>query len=207
MMKTVHVAVYDGLADWEVGHAIAHIRSPQWQHEPGRYEVASVGLTAEPATTAGGMRQLPDVLLADLEPADSAMLILPGSGVWHTEGALDAFAHTARTFLDAGVPVAAICGATFGLAREGLLDERDHTSGAAEYLASSGYAGAAHYQHTAAVTDRDLITAGPTAPVEFAREILARLDIYRPDVLDAWCRLFGAQDESAYWDLANAGAR
>lgn len=207
MMKTVHVAVYDGLADWEIGHAIAHIRSPQWQHAPGRYEVASVGLTLDPVTTAGGMRQLPDLVLADLDPADSAMLILPGSGAWHTDGALDAFARAARTFVDAGVPVAAICGATFGLAREGLLDDRDHTSGAAEYLASSGYAGGPHYQDTAAITDRDLITAGPTAPVEFAREILARLDVYQPDVLDAWVRLFGAQDESAYWDLANAGAR
>ena len=44
-----------------------------------------------------------------------------------------------------GVPVAAICGATAGLARAGLLDQRNHTSDAAGYLAATGYAGGAHY--------------------------------------------------------------
>ena len=28
MTETVHVAVYDTFADWEVGHAIAHINTP-----------------------------------------------------------------------------------------------------------------------------------------------------------------------------------
>jgi len=115
--------------------------------------------------------------------------------------------EAARTFLEVGTPVAAICGATFGLAREGLLDDRAHTSGAAEYLTSSGYAGGHLYQDAAAVTDRNLITAGPTAPVEFAREIFTTLGIYQPEVLEAWYRLFGDQDASAYWDLANADAR
>lgn len=201
------MALYDGQADWEIGHAIAHIRSPQWQRAPGRYRVTTVGLTTDPVRTAGGIRQLPEIAVTDLSPATSAMLILPGSDKWHIEGGLDPFAHAARTFLDANVPVAAICGATFGLARAGLLDDRAHTSGAAEYLASSGYGGAQLYRAVAAVTDKNLITAGPTAPVEFAREIFATLGIYDPEVLDAWYRLFGNQDVNAYWDLANAGAQ
>ena len=53
-----------------------------------------------------------------------------------------AFAGKAAEFLDAGVPVAAICGATAGLAAEGLLDDRRHTSNAAEFLAATGYGGA-----------------------------------------------------------------
>jgi hypothetical protein len=32
----VHVAVFDTLADWEIGYATAHIRRGQWQREPGR---------------------------------------------------------------------------------------------------------------------------------------------------------------------------
>lgn len=48
------------------------------------------------------------------------------------------FAAAARRFLDAGVRVAAICGATAGLARASLLDEGSHTSAAAEYLAATG---------------------------------------------------------------------
>lgn len=205
--KLVPVAVYDTLADWEVGHAIAHIRSAAYQHTPGRYEVVTVAESGEPVTTIGGMRILPDLTLDELDPAASAMLILPGAASWDLPGGNAKFAAAARKFLDAGVPVAAICGATFGLAREGLLDERDHTGAAAEYLAASGYAGGAHYREAAAVTDRNVITAGPTNPVEFAREVLAMLNVYTPEVLDAWYRLFAHSDPTAFPILMAASAQ
>ncbi|WP_280236311.1 DJ-1/PfpI family protein [Nocardia cyriacigeorgica] len=206
-MKTVHVAVYDLLADWEVGAAIAHIGgNVNLQREPGGFRIRTVGASVEPVTTMGGMRIVPDMALADLDPADSALLILPGSGGWDN-GELGEFAAEARKFLDAGVPVAAICGATFGLAREGLLDGRKHTSGAAEYLAYSGYTGGANYVEEPAVTDGDLITAGPAAPWEFAREIFARIDLYEPHILDAWYRLFAQRDASAFPVLAEQEAK
>src|ERR671917_1912877 len=82
-----------------------------------------------------------------------------------------------RRFLEAGVPVAAICGATAGLARAGLLDERNHTSASAEYLAATGYAGGDRYVDERAVVDGDLITAGPQSPVQFARATLGRLGL------------------------------
>ncbi|NYI07242.1 type 1 glutamine amidotransferase family protein [Allostreptomyces psammosilenae] len=204
--RTVHLAIYDDLADWEVGHAVAHIRNGAYQRQPGRYDVRTVGETGQAVTTMGGVRLLPDLTLAELEPDDSAMLILPGAGGWD-RGEHAPFARKARAFLDAGVPVAAICGATAGLAREGLLDDRAHTSAALEYLAATGYAGSDRYREAAAVTDAGLVTAGPTAPVEFAREILAQLDTHEPEVLDAWYRLFAQHDPTAYGVLMAAGAR
>ena len=205
--QIVHVAVYDTFADWEIGYATAHIRSAAYQHTPGRYEVRTVALSDAPVTTAGGMRILPDLVLDEVDPADSAMLILAGADKWNLPDGNAQFAKAARKFLDAGVPVAAICGATLGLAREGLLDDRDHTSAAAVYLAGSGYAGGAHYREAAAVTDRNVITAGPTNPVEFAREVVKMLDLYTPEVLDAWYRLFAHSDESAFPILMAAGAK
>ncbi|WP_049560695.1 type 1 glutamine amidotransferase family protein [Nonomuraea sp. SBT364] len=197
--KPVHVAVYDTLADWEVGHAIAHLRSGRFHKEPGSYEIVTVGLTGEVVTTAGGVRIVPDLALDALTPQESAMLILPGADLWDAGDGLAAFAREARVFLDAGVPVAAICGATAGLAREGLLDDRAHTSAVVQYLeAQEGYDGAKHYLDRDAVLDGDLITAGPTEPVAFAREIFRRLDVYTPEVLDAWYRLFARSDASAY---------
>jgi putative intracellular protease/amidase len=53
------------------------------------------------------------------------MLILPG-GVAGDEGKNREAIEVARVFLDSRVPVAAICGATAGLARGGLLDCRRH---------------------------------------------------------------------------------
>ncbi|ROO89151.1 DJ-1/PfpI family protein [Actinocorallia herbida] len=197
-VRDVWVAVYDGWADWEAGHAIAHLAKAEWQREPGRYRVRTVGATAGPVTTAGGIRIVPDAVLGEVGPEGSALLILPGADGWDEPGTLDPFADLARRFLDTGVPVAAICGATAGLARAGLLDDRAHTSAVAEYLAATGYEGGAHYVEADAVTGGNVITAGPTEPVAFAREIFARLGLYEPAVLDAWFRLFAHSDASAY---------
>ncbi|MFC8917898.1 type 1 glutamine amidotransferase family protein [Streptomyces sp. NPDC057116] len=192
--KTVHLAVYDTLADWETGHATA------WLARSG-YEIRTVGPTTEPVTSIGGLRITPDAALADLRPEDSALLILPGADLWDTSDDLAPFAATARAFLDAGVPVAAICGATAGLAREGLLDDRSHTSAVSFYLAATGYKGGEHYVDTDAVTDGDLITAGPTEPVAFAREVLGRMGAFEGAQLDAWYRLFHDSDPAAYEEL------
>jgi putative intracellular protease/amidase len=197
---TVHMAVYDELSDWEVGFATAHIQKASWQKEPGRYQVVTVGRTKDPVTTMGGMRILPDVTLDELRPEDSAMLIMAGADTWD-DGSNGDFAKKARQFLDAGTPVAAICGATFGLAQEGLLDDRDHTSNAVEYLQAAGYAGAERFRYEAAVTDGDLITGSGVQPVEFAREIFAKLGVYEPATLAAWYKLYGQHDPAGYFEL------
>ncbi|MGW6060612.1 DJ-1/PfpI family protein [Streptomyces sp. NPDC055189] len=190
--KPVHLAVYDTLADWEPGYATAYLAR-------AGYEIRTVAAdSSAPVTTAGGVRIQPDLALADLRPEDSELLILPGADLWDTGDDLAPFGRAARAFLDADVPVAAICGATAGLAREGLLDERTHTSAVSFYLAATGYKGGERYVDADAVTDGGLITAGPTEPVAFAREILGRLGAFEGAKLDAWYRLFHDSDASAY---------
>jgi putative intracellular protease/amidase len=198
--RPVHLAVYDTYADWETGYATAHLAR-------AGHAIRTVGPTTGPVVSIGGLRVLPDLALADLRPQDSALLILPGADRWDEGDDLAPFARTARAFLDAGTPVAAICGATAGLAREGLLDGRDHTSAVSFYLAATGYAGGPRYVEADAVTDTDLITAGPTEPVAFAREILRLLGVYEGEVLDAWYRLFHDSDPEAYAVLATAAGR
>ncbi|MGX6742683.1 DJ-1/PfpI family protein [Streptomyces xantholiticus] len=194
--RTVHLAVYDTYADWETGHTTAHLTQ-------NGFTVKTVDLTTDLVTTMGGVRIRPDLALADLDPADSALLILTGASLWDTGDDLAPFAARARAFLDAQVPVAAICGATAGLAREGLLDDRAHTSAVSFYLDATGYKGGEHYVDTDAVTDGDLITAGPTEPVAFAREVFTRLGVYEGEKLNAWYRLFHDSDPSAY-EVLNA---
>lgn len=201
--RTVYVFVYDTLADWEPGYAIAGINNPGYQRQPGRYRVRTVGADAAAVRTIGGVTIVPDMAASELDPADSAMLILPGGDVWDGDGVPGAV-EKAREFLDAGVPVAAICGATSGLARAGLLDDVDHTSNALEYLQATGYRGAARYRNEPAVTDGNLITAPGTAPIEFAREIFRKLELYEPRVLDAWYSLFKTGDPAAFYALAQA---
>lgn len=200
---TVHVAVYDTFADWEIGFATAHINKPMWHRTPGRFQVRTVGATREPITTMGGLRVLPDITLDELKPADSVMLILAGNDLFPTD-AYKPFTDKAREFLDAGVSVAAICGATGGLAMAGLLDDREHTSNAAEFLAGVGYAGGHLYRDEPAVTDRGLITGKAQAPIDFARAIMADLEVFGPAVLDSWYKLYGRQDPAGFYELMSA---
>lgn len=202
-MRTVHLAVYDTLADWEFGYVAAGINNPEFQQDPGSIRIRTVGATTDPVRTMGGLTITPDIAVADVDPTDSAMLVLPGAQTWDDESAAtNAFVGAAQRWVDAGVPVAGICGATVGLARSGLLDVRAHTSNAAEQLTPTGYAGADHYVDAPAITDQLVITAAAVAPVDFAREVFAALDIYTPDVLAAWYQLYGEQDPSGFYALA-----
>lgn len=201
LSNTVYLYVCETMSDWEPGYAIAAINNPIYHRDPGAFTVRTAGPTAEPVTTAGGVRILPDIPVADIPIDGTAMLILVGAGTWESGPEHAAALAKAGELLDAGVPVAAICGATFGLASAGLLDDRAHTSNAAEYVAASGYAGAAGYRSEPAVTDGDLITASGTQPVDFARHILTRLDIYKDGALDEWYGLYTSGDAKHFFAL------
>src|SRR6266511_3164623 len=201
LTRTAHLAIYDTLAEMEVGHLLAELRTGRFTGTP--FDVVTVAEAREPVTTMGGVRVLPDMLLADLDPADSDLLILPGAEMWDAGGG-EPFALAARRFLDAGVPVAAICGATAGLARAGLLDDRKHTSAAAEYLVATGYAGGDRYVDERAVVDGDLVTAGPQSPVQFARAALERLGLASESTLEAYEALFHRGEQAAFPVLMQA---
>jgi putative intracellular protease/amidase len=192
---TAHLAVYDTLTDSEVGHLLVELHTARFTRTS--FEVVTVAESPEPITTMGGVRVLPAALLADLEPAASDLLILPGAEIWDTGGG-EPFAAAAGRFLDAEVPVAAICGGTAGLARAGLLDERNHTSSSAEYLQMTGYAGGDRYVDERAVVDGDLITAGPQSPVQFARAALERLGLASERTLEAYEALFHRGEQAAF---------
>ncbi|HRF46260.1 MAG TPA: DJ-1/PfpI family protein [Anaerolineales bacterium] len=201
MKKTVVVYLGDGMADWEVGYAVAGLNSPQLFGQPEapfalRY--ASIGGTS--IRTLGGMAAQADLALGDVDPAACALLILPGGAGWDEGGHGEAIA-LAQRFIASGVPVAAICGATAGLARGGLLDTVAHTSNAAEYLEATGYRGAAHYRNDPAVTDGNVITANTTGSVAFAKHIFKRLALAKPALIDAWADLFTTGDPVHYGRL------
>ncbi len=204
-LRTVHLYVFDGFADWEAAFAVAGIHNPQFQREPGRWQVKTVGPGRHAVPRSmGGVSVLPDMGVEDLLPDDSAMLILPGGTGWADDESHHAAIGKAGAFLRRGVPVAAICGATAALARAGWLDARPHTSNAASYLKGTGYAGADFYRDEPVVRDGTLITAGGMAPIEFAREIFALLGIYEDEALQAWEQLYKTGKSACYARLARA---
>src|SRR5690349_16613651 len=80
--RKVHVFVFDGLADWEIGYLTAGIHNPEFHAAPGSLAIRTVGLTDKPVRTTGGLRVLPDMTLDKLRPGASAMLVLPGGDPW-----------------------------------------------------------------------------------------------------------------------------
>jgi putative intracellular protease/amidase len=201
-MEEVHLFVLNTMADWEPGFAIAHINRPMPGISSG-FRVRTVGQDKTPVRSMGGLTIVPDLSLSEISPSGSAMLILPGADLWSDEST-DPVLSLAKEFVAAGVPVAAICGATVGLARAGLLDDRLHTSNFPGFLDSSGYGGAAHYVQEPAVEDRGVITASVTASLEFARLILARLGIFSTRALEAWYGLYKTGNPACYVELMEA---
>lgn len=201
-MKDVHLFLPPGMADWEPGYAISHIARPA-PEMPARYRVRTVGLDRQPIHSMGGLTLLPDLDVVELSPQHSSMLILPGSDAWMAPG-LETVQEKVREFVDAGVPVAAICGATWSLACAGVLDGRRHTSNAKQFLELTGYAGADHYAEQPAVDAEGVITASGTAPLEFAKLILARLEVFTPAALEAWYGLYKTGEAAYYFQFMEA---
>jgi transcriptional regulator GlxA family with amidase domain len=112
------------------------------QARPGRFHVRTIGQTVSEAVTAGGLSTPPDRALATRphpRPQTRRPLILPGSAAWDECASRDDI-EVAKAFLKAGSSVAAICGATAGLVRAGVLDDRPHTRHARGYVAATGAA-------------------------------------------------------------------
>lgn len=196
MTSTVVFYATDTMADWEYGYLLAGLAMAEEQ-APGRFRVVVASADGEQVTSMGGLRLVPEVSLADLAATDVAALVLPGAGTWG-EGHEVALGW-AEQVLAAGGVVAGICGATYGLARAGLLDERDHTSNAPEYVAAApGYRGADHYREAKVVTDQNLITAPATAPVDFARAVFETLEVFPQPVVEAWYGLYTTGERRFY---------
>jgi putative intracellular protease/amidase len=203
-MKDVVLYAIDTMADWEYGYLTAGLSMAEGMN-PGRFRllVAADG-TVDEVRTMGGLRVHPDLAIGDVDPSQVAALILPGANTW-AEGH-EAALNFAKDQLHHGTLVAAICGATLGLARAGLLNDRAHTSNAPEFLTKvGGYAGAQHYKVKKTVKDGNLVTAPATAPLDFARAVFESLEVFPQPVIDAWYGLYTTGDRSYYDQLVGAG--
>ncbi|ASA22496.1 DJ-1/PfpI family protein [Paenibacillus donghaensis] len=191
-MKYAYVYVLDTMADWELGFVIAELNSGQYFKRRGsRLPVRTVGASTRPIITKGGMTIVPDLTVDEIALEASAVLLLPGADTWK-DPAHGPIVEKTKQLLDVGGNVAAICGATMALADAGLLDYRQHTSNSLEYLTlfSPAYKGAARYKDEKIVTEDNLITTGSAGALLLAREVIALLDLFAEETLEAWYNYF-----------------
>lgn len=203
MNNTVYLYVFDTMSDWEIGYLTAELNT-------GRYfkkglaplKIVTVGIEKTPVTTMGGLKILPDIQLDELDIERADALILPGGNTW-TETMHQPILKIAEKCLNEGIWVAAICGATMGLAQAGLLNSRRHTSNDLEYLKMicPNYTGEKDYQMESAVTDGKLVTASGIAPLEFTVHGLKALDVFSSQTLEAWYRLNKTHEPKYFYEL------
>ncbi len=170
--------------------------------QPGRWRLRIIADRQEQVVTLGGLHLIPDDDLGAVDVEGIALLVLPGANTWTTGH--QRVLNLATTLVHENKTVAAICGATYGLARAGLLDHRPHTSNAPEFLQASDYAGAAHYRQERVVDAEGLITAPATASVDFATAIFRRLEFFPSSVIDAWHGLYTTGERRYYDALVRA---
>ena len=206
-MRTIALYTAETMADWEYAYLTTQIAGAE-QLKPGRFRLLLVGDGLEPVRTLGNLPLTPetdlDALDALAEEGSLAALVIPGGD--HYEAGHNRLIEAVGSLVDKEIPVAAICGATFLLARGGFLDERRHTSNAAAYLEASGYRGGTHYVETPVVTDRGVTTTSGIHAVPFTAEVIRITGLVPDAMADSWEQVFLNAREEDYMALMEATA-
>ncbi len=201
-MRTIALYTTETMADWEYAHLTTQIARAE-ATRPGRFALALVGDGLAEVSSLGGMPVRPTIDLAELAGDPSlAALVIPGGD--HYDSGHDRLLELIPQLLERSVPVAAICGATFLLARAGLLDQRRHTSNDPAYLQMSGYQGAHLYAPEPVVTDGGITTGSGVHPVAFTAEVMRLTQLYPDDITTAWERLYSTGEAEAFYALMEA---
>ncbi|WCH49536.1 type 1 glutamine amidotransferase family protein [Lysinibacillus sp. FSL K6-1151] len=204
--RRVYLYVFNTMSDWEIGYLIAELNSGRYFKKGlAAFEVITVGIDRSPVTTMGGITILPTISIDECQLNSTDVLILPGGNTW-LESIHDPLLKKVSIALNEEIIIAAICGATMGLAKIGLLDSRKHTSNDLEYLKMfcPHYIGDKHFEEGPATTDGNLVTASGTAPLEFAVHVLRLLDVFRLETLQAWLNLYQTHEKKYYFELMSS---
>ncbi|MEG0297279.1 MAG: type 1 glutamine amidotransferase family protein [Clostridium sp.] len=201
--RKVYMYVFDTMSDWEVGYLTAELNTGRYFREGLKpLNVITVGIDKKTIVTMGGLKVLPDITIEECSIESNDVLILPGGDTWTSE-IHETVLEKTKEVLTKGTIVAAICGATFGLAKKGLLDFRNHTSNDLEFLKMiiPSYSGEKYYKMEAAVSDKNLITASGIAPLEFTIQVLKVLDVFKEEALSSWLNLYKTNDSKYFFEL------
>ena len=202
-MFSVYVYVFDTMADWEIGYVTAELYSMRFfKKDAPKICLKTVAVSKEPVRTMGGLTVIPDCVVADIDVNNSSVLLLPGGNTWD-DPKNSAIIKKAVELLEVGATVCAICGATVALAYTGLLDQRPHTSNGAGFLemVCPSYKGQSYFVDEPSVSDNHLITAAGTGALQWAKQIIERLGVFRADTLDAWYAYFSTGEAEHFFAL------
>lgn len=198
--------ILNTLSDWEIGYITAELNSGRFFNKTKTpIDLIKIGDTIQPVKTMGGITITPNESINNIEFKKSDILILPGADTWF-EDSNEKIIQLIPDLLNENVVVAAICGATVALAKNGILNTRKHTSNDKEFLKMScpEYSGEDLYLNQPVVTDGNLITATGLAPLEFSYEVFKKTEVMKPETLEAWYQLNKTRDVKYFYALMDS---
>lgn len=200
-MKNIYMYILDTMADWESGYLLQALTLQKMLPEQ-KYQFNTVAFSKQPIKTAGGITLVPDISIDQMEVSETAALILIGADTWMDKQQQEILG-LASQLIEKGTLVAAICGATLGLANMGLLDTCAHTSNAPFFLTgmAPNYKGEANFREDVAVSDRNIITASSAGSLLWARYILEYLELFSSETINAWYNYFATGDANHFGEL------
>lgn len=183
--KKIFIFLFNGFSDWEIAYL-----SPEIKKSEG-FDLIYFSKDGNPVSSMGGLHVLPDMSLPEINVDDVYLIILPGGTAWEKDENHE-IDQLMKTLFDERKTIAAICAATTYLGKQGFLDNLKHTSNDLYYLKQivPQYSGEKNYMNLLAVTDENIITANGIAPIEFAREIFEKLELYSKPDIEKWFQLF-----------------
>ncbi|KOR24906.1 glutamine amidotransferase [Clostridium sp. L74] len=116
MKKIIYLYILESMAEWEVGYILQAISMESMLKKQNReFVIKTVGTSKNPIQTIGGLTITPDCLLDEMDEYNMVALLLPGAESWNSEEN-NQILEKALSYIDNGILVGAICGATLALA-------------------------------------------------------------------------------------------
>ncbi|MGY0373353.1 DJ-1/PfpI family protein [Clostridium sp. JNZ J1-5] len=203
MKKIIYLYILESMAEWEVGYILQAISMESMLKKQNKeFVIKTVSTSKNPIQTIGGLSIIPDCLIDEIDENNMVALLLPGAESWNSEKN-NQILEKALSYIDKGILVGAICGATLALADLKVLDKFKHTSNSLDYLTlfSKQYSGKELYVNSPAVVDSNLITASSAGGLLWAKYIIQYLNVFHCGIIESWYNYYSTGDSKYFTEL------
>lgn len=177
MMKNAIFFLLEDYADWQGAYLSTRLNMSK------KWTIKTVSLKSTTCKSIGGFTTVIDYSLEEV-PQNIDLFVLIGGDSWGMEDN-DELNKLITFYLEKGIIVGAICGAVDFLARNGHLNDYNHTGNSLDLLKQyKHYHNERNFFKEQSVADRNLITANGFASIEFSENILKALKFKSPEKIE-----------------------